>query len=260
MRPGVSGFFLLVWVYYLGLDLYLIDPSIRQLSPLAAAAIGTASLVLGWFVYDRLVSSSLADQPAVLAGVGFAFIMAMAYFYQSMFSGRGALIHTGALMGTMMSGNVFLKIIPNQRKVIADLIAGRAPDPALGKEGKTRSTHNNYLTLPVLFLMISGHYPMVFASPYALIMVGFVLVAGALIRHFYNERHAGRGDKWWAWAVAAACMLVIMLVSMLSNPAGREVLGMKAPKSVRSSAVTVPANVEEVIVSRCSMCHAAEPV
>ncbi len=257
----MSGFFLLVWVYYLGSDLYLIDPAVRQLSPLTAAAIGIGSLVLGWFVYDRFVSSSLAANPPLLAGVGFAFIIAMAYFYQSMFSGRGALIHTGALMGTMMSGNVFLKIIPNQRKVIADLIAGRAPDPALGKEGKTRSTHNNYLTLPVLFLMISGHYPMVFTSPYAWIMVGFVLVAGALIRHFYNERHAGNGDKWWTWGVAAAAMLVVILISMLSNPAGRDGLGLGAMKPVAiADATKVPSNVEDVVLSRCSMCHAAEPV
>ena len=257
----ISGFFLLVWVYYLGSDLYLIDPAIRQLSGPAAAAIGIASLVIGWIIYDQLVKSALAKNEIALAAVGFAFIMAAAWFFQQMFSGRGALIHTGALMATIMSGNVAMNIIPNQKKVIADLIAGKAPNPEFGKQAKTRSRHNNYLTLPVLFLMLSGHYPLTFTSPYAWIMVGLVLAAGALVRHFYNERHAGRGDLWWTWGVAALAMLAVVLISMLSNPLGRERLGLKAIKPLKlASNVRVPKAVDDIITSRCSMCHAAEPV
>jgi uncharacterized membrane protein len=257
----ISGFFLLVWVYYLGSDLYLIDPAVRPLSAAAAVALGIASLAIGWIVYDLLVRSPLANNEVALAAVGFAFIMGMAYFFQQMFSGRGALIHTGALMGTIMSGNVFMNIIPNQKKVIADLVAGRTPNPDYGKQAKTRSTHNNYLTLPVLFLMISGHYPLTFTSPHAWIMVGCVLVAGAVVRHFYNERHAGRGDPWWTWGVAAIAILVAVWLSMLSNPAGRERLGLKAIKPVQvASSVRVPKEVDDIITSRCSMCHAAEPV
>lgn len=257
----ISGFFLLVWIYYLGSDLYLIDPAVRQLSPIAAAAIGIGGLGLGWVVYDRMLKSPLADNELVLAATGFAFIVAMAYFFQQMFSGRGALVHTGALMATIMSGNVLMNIIPNQRKVIADLIAGRAPNPEFGRHAKTRSRHNNYLTLPVLFLMIAGHYPLTFTSPYAWVMVGFVLVAGAAVRHYYNERHAGRGDQWWLWGLAAACMVVVVWISMLANPAGRERLGLAALKPVKvASGITVPKAVDEVIITRCSMCHAAEPV
>ena len=257
----ISGFFLLVWVYYLGSDLYLIDPAVRELSPVAAAAIGIGSLALGWIVYDTLVKSALANNEVVLAAVGFVFVMAMAWFFQQMFSGRGALIHTGALMGTVMSGNVAMNIIPNQKKVIADLIAGRAPNPDFGKQAKTRSRHNNYLTLPVLFLMISSHYPLTFTSPYAWVMVGFVLIAGALVRHFYNERHAGRGDLWWTWGVAALAMLAVVWLSMLSNPAGRQKLGLKAIKHIKlASSVRVPKDVDDIITSRCSMCHAADPV
>ena len=257
----ISGFFLLVWVYYLGADLYLIDPAVRVLSPPVAALIGIGSLTAGWFVYDALVKSPLAKNTVALAAVGFAFVVAMAYFFQQMFSGRGALIHTGALMGTIMTGNVFMNIIPNQKKVIADLIAGRTPNPDFGKQAKTRSTHNNYLTLPVLFMMISGHYPLTFTSPYAWVMVGFVLVAGAFVRHFYNERHAGRGDKWWAWGVAAAAMAVIVWISMLSNPLARERLGLARIRPIKvASAVRVPKQVDDIITSRCSMCHAAEPV
>ena len=186
----------------------------------------------------------------------------MAWAFQQVFSGRGALIHAGAMMGTIMSGNVLMNIIPNQRKVIADLIAGRAPNPDFGRQAKTRSRHNNYLTLPVLFLMISGHYPLTFASPYAWVMVGFVLVAGAAVRHFYNERHAGRGDKWWTWALAAACMAAAIAVSALTNPLGRERLGLKPtkPPVLLASAATVPKAVDDIIVGRCSMCHSGEPV
>ncbi len=259
----ISGFSLLVWVYYLGADLYLIDPAIRPLSPLAAAGIGIGGLAVGWLVYDTLVKSPLAKNEVALAAVGFAFIMGMAFFFQHMFSGRGALIHTGALMATIMTGNVFMNIIPNQKIVVADLIAGRAPDPKYGKQAKTRSTHNNYLTLPVLFLMISGHYPMTFMSPYAWLMVGFVLVAGALVRYFYNQRHAGNGNKWWAWAVAALCVLIAIWLSMLSNPTGRERLGLPAlttpAVAATVAAAHVPKDVEDVLTSRCAMCHAAEP-
>lgn len=257
----ISGFFLLVWVYYLGADLYLIDPAVRALSPVAAAAVGIGSLIVGWLAYDALVKSPLAKNQIALAAVGFAFVVAMAYIYQQIFSGRGALIHTGALMGTIMTGNVFMNIIPNQKKVIADLIAGRAPNPDFGKQAKTRSTHNNYLTLPVLFMMISGHYPLTFTSPYAWVMVGFVLVAGALVRHFYNERHAGRGNHWWTWGVAALAMLAVIAISMISNPQGRERLGLKAIRQPKLATITqLPKAVDDIITSRCSMCHAAEPV
>jgi uncharacterized membrane protein len=157
-----------------------------------------------------------------------------------------------------------MNIIPNQRKVIADLMAGRAPDPDLGKQAKTRSRHNNYLTLPVLFLMISGHYPLTFTSPYAWVMVGCVLVAGASVRHFYNERHAGRGNLWWTWALAALVMTSAIGISALTNPLGRERLGMKAVKPTITLAAAnhakIPRAVDEIITSRCSMCHASEPV
>jgi uncharacterized membrane protein len=257
----ISGFFLLVWVYYLGADLYLIDPGVRVLSPLAAATIGIGALVAGWVIYDTLVKSSLAKNELALAAVGFTFIVAAAWMFQQLFSGRGALIHTGALMGTIMSGNVAMNIIPNQRKVIAALMAGEAPNPDHGKQAKTRSRHNNYLTLPVLFMMLSGHYPLTFTSPYAWVMVGFVLVAGALVRHFYNERHAGRGDAWWTWGVAALCMAVVIWLSMLTNPMGRQALGLRAIKPVKvATLVSIPKDVDEIILSRCSMCHAADPV
>ncbi len=260
----ISGFCLLMWIYYIGADLYLIDPAVRPLSPAWAAAIGIGGLALGWIIYDALCRSPLKENAAALAAVGFAFVVAVAYGFQQVFSARGALLHTGALMATIMSGNVFFIIIPNQKRIIADLVAGRAPDPALGKAGKTRSTHNNYLTLPVLFLMLSTHYPMIYGTPYAWVIVGLVLVAGALIRHFYNQRHAGNGNLWWTWGVAAAALALAALISAATTPGVREQLGLgKMPRTkvaTAAPAAKVPDEVDMILTSRCSMCHAREPV
>jgi uncharacterized membrane protein len=166
-------------------------------------------------------------------------------------------------MATIMSANVFFIIIPNQGKVIADLHAGRTPDPALGKAGKIRSTHNNYWTLPVVFMMVSGHYPMTFGSRYIWLIVALVLVAGALVRHFYNERHSGRGSPWWTWGVAALAMLGVIAITLLETPAARERLGLKPQKVQRVATAlrpAVPKSVDDILTSRCSMCHAREPV
>jgi len=201
----------------------------------------------------------------VLLGVVlFVIVMAMAWGFSQVFSGRGALLHTGAVMATVMSANVLLVIIPNQAKVIEDLQAGRQPDPMLGYIGKVRSTHNNYITLPVVFLMISGHYPMTFSATYSWVIVGLVVIAGALVRYFYNERHSGRGNPWWAWAVAAAAILVTIWITIVTTPAGRESLGIRAlaePKQPAALAkLTVPRDVDAIITSRCTMCHIPSPV
>lgn len=259
----ITGFFLLIWIYYVSAEVYLIDPAVRQISVGFAAFVGIASLLLGWAVYDFLCKSRLANNDVALAAAGFAFIILMAWFFQQIYSARGAFIHTGALMATMMTGNVAMVIIPNQRKVVDALLKGEAPDPKYGKIGKQRSTHNNYLTLPVIFFMISNHYPLSYSSPYAYIVVGLVLISGAVIRHFYNERHAGRGNHWWAWPVAAVAILLAIWISLPQTSAGRAHLGLgdkpAAPLHLASEA-SAPEKVAEIITSRCSMCHAHEPV
>ena len=257
----VSGFCLLVWIYYANADLFLINPAVSTISAPVAALIGVASLAFGWVVYDQLVKSPLAKNEVALAAVGFAFVVAMAYFYQHVFSGRGALIHTGALMGTMMVGNVAMNIMPNQRKVVADLIAGRTPNPEYGKQAKLRSTHNNYLTLPVLFLMLSNHFPLTYSSPYAYAIVALMLVAGALIRHFYNTRHEGGGDLWWTWLVVALCFWLAIWISAPATAAGRAALGLADPPDVNAFAglPAAPKVVADIVSSRCSMCHAETP-
>jgi uncharacterized membrane protein len=260
----LSGFCLLAWIYYGASDLYLIDPAVAAIGPVTAAAIGIGALVLGWVVYDQLCKSRIGQNEALLAGICFAFVMLLALFFQQVFSGRGAIIHTGAVLATWMAGNVAMIIIPNQRKSIAALIAGQQPDPAFGKIGKIRSTHNNYLTLPVLFLMLANHYPIVSSTPFAFVIVGLILVAGAMIRHFYNLRHRAGGNPWWAWAVAALCILLAGIVSLTSSPTGRERLGLAASESpgttLPQGVAAPPEQVVEIVLGRCSMCHAAEPV
>lgn len=252
----LSGFFLLCWIYYGSPELYLIDPAIREIGPVAAAAIGIGGLALGWMFYDLLCRSPLGRNDAALGAVLFVFVVAIAYGFQQVFSGRGALLHTGAVLATIMTGNVFLNIIPGQKRVVAALKAGGSPDPAIGKAAKQRSTHNNYITLPVLFLMMSSHSPHTWSSPYAWAIVALVLVAGALIRHFYNLRHRGAGNAWWCWAVAAVAMLGAIAISFTASPLGRERLGLAAASPAR----TVPPAAMEIVLGRCSMCHAAEPV
>ena len=248
----LSGFVLLGLIYYLSADLYLIDPAVLDLPVWGAILISVASLALGWVIYDRLCRSPLGANTALLCALGFVFLVAATWGYTRVFSGRGAYIHAGALIGTIMVANVFFVIIPNQKIVIADLIAGRQPDPALGAQAGQRSLHNNYLTLPALFLMISNHYPLSFATRWNWLIVAVVIIVGAVIRHFYNMRHAGRPSPWWTWGVAAAGMALVVWLSA-APPGGEERAAAEAPAPVAF------AEVENIVLSRCSMCHAAEP-
>jgi uncharacterized membrane protein len=248
----LSGFVLLGLIYYLSADLYLIDPAVMNLPVWAAVAISVVSLALGWVIYDQLCKSRLGANTALLCALGFVFLVAASWGYTQVFSGRGAYIHAGSLIGTIMVANVFFVIIPNQKVVVADLIAGRKPDPALGEQAKQRSLHNNYLTLPVLFLMISNHYPLSFATRWNWLIVAVVLIVGAIIRHFYNMRHMGMPSPWWTWGVAAAGMVLIVWLSA-ARPDGEESAAAVAPEPVAFT------EVENIVLSRCSMCHAAEP-
>lgn len=261
----ISGFFLLVWVYYLQSELYLIDPAVMALSPLAAGALGMAALVVGWLFYDWLCRSPLGKNEVVLGLLGFSYVVAASYAFASVFSGRGALIHTGALMATIMTANVAMVIMPGQRKVIAALTVGEKPDPRLGKQAKQRSTHNNYITLPVLFLMLSNHYPVTYANAATIpALVALVIVAGALIRHFFNIRHADHAKSpWWTWVVAMLALWLAFWVAMASSPGGRERLGL-APLPERAPVMLAglkppPDEVSNIVAGRCAMCHAPEP-
>jgi uncharacterized membrane protein len=247
----LSGFALLVIVYYLGAELYLIDKSVLDLTAPMAAAIAFGSLVLAWLLYEGLCRSPLGRHEIPLALVGYVFLVALTYGFTHVFSGRGAFTQIGALIGTIMVANVFLIVIPNQNKTVAAMLAGKEPDPVWGDLGKQRSVHNNYLTLPVVFLMISNHYPLMFATRFNWLIVAIVLAIGPVIRHFFNSRHEGKGSPWWTWGVAAAGMIA---VAWLSGAGPRETtIGTRAERLD----VTVA---YDAILSRCSMCHMPEPI
>ncbi len=252
----ISGFFLIVWVYYLQANLYTIDPAVMALEPWQAPVIGLGGIALSWLVYEGLCRSPLGKNGLVLGIVLFVYILLAAFAFTQVFNGRAAFLHTGAMIATWMSASVFFVIIPNQKKVVATLLAGGSPDPKLGKEAKLRSTHNNYLTLPVIFLMLSNHYPLAWSSRYSVAIIGFILIAGAVIRHFFNSQHAGKGSPWWTWGVAAASVALAIWLSIIGKPGN-------ANMADASASVEVAASFDEAVLaiqSRCSMCHAAEPV
>jgi uncharacterized membrane protein len=199
--------------------------------------------------YEALCRAPLGRHEIALALVGYVFLVGLTYAFTHVFSGRGAFTQIGALIGTIMVANVFVIIIPNQKKTVAALLKGEAPDPALGAEGKQRSVHNNYLTLPVVFLMIANHYPLMFATRFNWLIVAIVLAIGPVIRHFFNSRHEGKGSPWWTWGVAAAGMIAVAWLSG-AGPGG---LGPRADKVDAQAA-------ENTVLVRCSMCHRSEPV
>ena len=247
----LSGFALMIVVYYLDAELFLVDKSILDLTPLEAALFSFCSLALAWLLYEGACRSGLAKHDVAFAIGGYLFLVALTYAFTHVLSGRGAFNQIGAIIGTIMVANVFLVIIPNQEKVVAALLAGQSPDPKLGGAGKQRSVHNNYLTLPVVVLMISNHYPLLFATKLNWVIVAIVLALGPIIRHFFNERHAGRASPWWVWGAAALGMIAIGLLSAA---------GPRDVKTAASSTRPTYANVEEIVLSRCGMCHGAEPV
>jgi uncharacterized membrane protein len=254
----MSGFALLVLVYYLGADLYLVDPSVMDMPVWQAIAISMASLAGGWVVYDQLCKSKLGEDTQLLMIFLFLILVVVAWGYAQVFSGRAALLHLGAFTATIMTGNVFWIIMPNQRVVVADLIAGRRPDPKYGKIAKQRSTHNNYLTLPVIFLMLSNHYPLAFASQWNWLIASLVFLMGVTIRHWFNTHHARKGNPHWTWAVTALIFLLIVWLS--TAPMFRtDTAQAMTPAAQRFASADGFADVESIVLGRCSMCHAVEP-
>lgn len=247
----LSGLALLVVVYYLGAELYMIDPAKAELGPWTAALLGIAVLIVGWIAYDRLCKSPLGRDQRVLALVGLVAFPLLCLALDQIVTGRAAFLHVGALIGTIMVANVAMIIIPNQKKVVAALLAHETPDPALGAQAKQRSVHNNYLTLPVLFIMISNHYPQTFASPFNWLILALVLVIGASIRHYFNIMHTGTKPPWWPWAVAA--LGAVMAAWIASYPATSP-----DPTAKKDEPPATFASVEEIVLGRCSMCHARE--
>ncbi len=241
----LSGMFLLALVYWYGAQVYLIDPSVAELSPAAAVGLAAGIIVVGWVVYDLLCKSPLGNNERVFAVVLFALVGFLAWGLCQLFSGRGAYIHFGAVLGTIMVANVFFVIIPGQKRMVAAAERGEAPSADDGVRAKQRSVHNTYFTLPVLFVMTSNHYAMTYSHEYNWAILIAISLAGALIRIYFVARHSGK-----------ASLLPLIIAGLL-------LAGVAALIAPRASAAAGDAvaleEVQAVMAHRCTTCHSAQP-
>jgi uncharacterized membrane protein len=241
----LSGFALLVVLYYLHADTYLIDKSVADLSPLEAILISVGLLAAAWLVYDALCRA-LGSRPLVLAATLLGLITLAAWGISHLFSGRATYIQIGAMIGTMMVGNVFFVIIPAHWELVRAKQEGREPDPVWNERAKLRSVHNNYLTLPVVFTMLSNHFPFTYGHSYSWLILVVLLVIGAWVRHFFNLRHTGRT----VWAIPISAAIAIAVLAILIRPQNESAAGTAA----------VPfATVQRIVDQRCTACHSQHP-
>jgi len=245
----LTGFLLLVVVYYFGAEAFLIDREKMPLDVSLAILLSAGSLAAGWFIYDRMCKSALGQRTGLLAAALFIQIALFTFFYHGVFSDRAAFLHVGALIGTMMSASVFFVIIPNQKKVVADLLAGRKPDPRLGQQARQRSLHNNYLTLPVIFFMVSNHYPIVFGHSWSPLIALGVVLGGGLVRHYFNKADAGLLDWTAKAAIPAAAVVLIALIAVTAY----------RPGAGSTGAAVAFADVHPIVEKHCTTCHSARP-
>ncbi|MEM0935356.1 MAG: urate hydroxylase PuuD [Pseudomonadota bacterium] len=262
----LSGAVLMIVMYWVGAELYLIDYDKIELPVWAAVMLSAGSIAVGWLIYDYLCKSKLGHRPTLMMVALFAIIVVMSWGLNQIFTGRAALLHLGAFTATIMSANVFFIIIPNQKIVVADLKAGRTPDPEYGRIAKLRSTHNNYLTLPVIFLMLSNHYPLAFGTEHAWVIAALIFLMGVTIRHFFNTMHGQKGTSiwrapWWTWGATAAVFAAIVMLSTATPwqyPEDEE-FTFVPERLEHAVALEEFEEVRNVVLGRCAMCHAAEP-
>ena len=245
----LSGMAMLAIIYWAGATTYLIDKSVLDLSVGAAIALSIASIVLGWLVYDALCRV-LENQPLALGAAIFLFLVLSAWGLFHVFGPRAAFIHAGAMIGTIMVANVLFIVIPGQQKMLAEIRAGRQPDPRPGMLGKIRSVHNTYLTLPVLFIMISNHYPMTYSTPYGWAVLTVLSLASILVRQFFLLTHKRR----FVPLLLAAAAVLIAGVAIALVPRAQVTAGFRGDGPKVSFAA-----VEPIFRQRCAVCHAAKP-
>ena len=257
----LSGFFLLAIVYYGGADLYLIDTEIADINNFQAILISLGSILFGWIIYNTVCKSPLGNNSNLLLLLLFFFLLFLSLFYTSIFSGRAAFLHLGAITATLMTANVFFIIIPNQKIVVSDLKAGRKPDPKFGIIAKQRSTHNNYLTLPVIFFMLSSHYPLAFASELNWAIAPLVFLLGVSIRHYFNTYHATKKKLYWTWIITFIIFAVIIgLSSYKKNSLSLSENVIDLERIYNLEITDLNNEVHDIISARCTMCHAKEPL
>jgi len=253
---AASGLLLLTLVYYLSGGVFLVDPSVATLTPAAATAVGVASLVGGWLVYDLLWRSPLGRGRARLAtALSWALLVGGGWALTQLLSGRAAFIHVGGLLGVMMAANVWMHIVPAQRELIAATREGRSPDWSLGEHAKRRSTHNSYVTFPVIFTMFSNHYPAIYGHRLNWLLLALLVVVGAGIRHFMiTQEH--RRPEGWVWGPVAAVLVVLALVTWPPGEEPSAGTGTPAPGAARPLPFSVARGIVDL---RCASCHAARP-
>ena len=241
----LSGMGLLAIIYWFGANTYLIDAQVMALTPLVAIAISVGFIVGGWLIYNTLCQV-LKGKDTLLAAVVFIFVMVCDWILFQLFSARAAYLHVGVMMGSIMVANVFFHVIPGQKSMVAEIRAGQTPDPKYGVIGKQRSVHNTYFTLPVLFIMISNHYPMTYSNENGWMVLGFVMMAGVLIRQYFVLRHSGKANM--ALPVIGIVLLLAMVVYLMPS----------MPEGNQSTSVS-DAQVQPVVNDRCVACHAQSP-
>jgi uncharacterized membrane protein len=242
----LSGFALLVVLYYVNADTYLIDPAVADISTATAIVLSMAGLALAWGVYD-LLCRLLGGRELLLAASILVFLTASAWAASELFSGRAVYIQVGAMIGTMMVGNVLLNIIPAHRQLIHAKEEGREPDPAPALEAKRRSVHNNYLTLPVVLTMIGNHFPFTYGRDYGWLILVVLMLIGAWVRHFFNLRHEGRT----VWAIPASAAVATVALALVIQP--------DEPEAPSANAPVAFAQVHQILAQRCAVCHSASP-
>jgi len=253
----ISGFSLLLIVYYFNASAMMIDKSVADISSGQAIAIGLGTLVVGWTVYDLLCRSALGQHELRFGLVVYLLIVATAYGLSQFLSGRAAFIHVGAMIGTIMAANVLMLIIPGQKKMVDAMAAGKLPDPIHGKKAKQRSVHNNYFTLPVLFIMISNHFGMTYTHKHSWLVLAAIIAAGVLIRHFFNLRHRGRVE--WRYPLAAVLILLVLAVAIAPAPRTASAGKPTAEAATASDAAPNFGQVQAILAQRCNSCHTLHP-
>ena len=240
----ISGAFLLMVVYYANAEVYMVDKDVADITAGTARIIGIGSIVLGWYIYDFLCKTRLVEYTTLFACVGFVLMTLAAYLLCNVLGSRAAYIHVGAMIGTMMAGNVFFNIIPNQKLMVDALLAGKEADLKKGREGALRSLHNNYLTLPVLFIMISNHFPVTYGHEWNWAILAALALIGAGTRHYFNLKGQGH-KKVWILPAAATAMIALALVSKPVIP------------EPEPGIVATFAEAHTIIQVRCLPCHAS---
>ena len=245
----ITGFLLLTLMFYVGAESYLIDKRVADLSQMQAILLGVGSIVVGVGIYEFLVRTKLRNHGLILGLILLVVATALSYGLTQIFSARGAYMHMGAIIGTIMAGNVFFGIMPSQRALVKAVEEGKAPDPAYGLNAKVRSTHNTYTTLPIIFIMISNHYPMTFNHSANWLVLMVIILITAAVRQYFVLRHFGKQKP--LILVASVVATVVLAVAI-------------APRSVELSAaqqqqVVTNGEVMQIIEQRCGTCHAETP-